>query len=100
MDLARARDGHDVVAPMQEPGEGELPGAAAFLLRDALERFEEAEIAPQRLAPPARHAAPEIIRSQIFSRAGQKAAAERAIGHEADAERAADGQRALLGIAR
>ena len=88
----RARDRDDVVALRQHPRERELRRGAAFLPRDLLHERHEVEVLLEVLALEARVVAAVVVGREIVDRAelpGQEAAAERAVGDEADAELAA-----------
>src|SRR6202030_3295165 len=100
---AGAGNGHDVLPLRQHPGERQLRRAAALRFRERSHLIDQRQIAREVLALEARVGAPVVIGLEILGAldgAGEKAAAERTVGHEADAEALAALQYAVLGIAR
>src|SRR4029077_19002683 len=95
-------NGHDVLPLRQHPGERQLRRRAALLEREGLHRVDQREIARKVLALKARVAAPVVVGGEIIGAlegTGEKAAPERAVGHEADAEALAGIEYPLLGVA-
>ena len=88
----------------QHPGERQLRGSAAFLIRQRLHLPDQREVAGEVLALEARVGAPVVIGGKVggtLDRAGQKAAAQGTVGNEADAEPLAGLQHPFfVGIAR
>src|SRR5437762_8945181 len=100
--MSRARNRHDVVALRQHPRQCEL-GRGAFVLRgDLLDLSDELEILPEILTLKARVLSPEVIGGEIFDTLdlpGEKPAAKRAVGDEADAEHPERVEQAVFGVA-
>jgi hypothetical protein len=87
-------DGDDVVVLRQHPRQRKLRRLASFFVRDLLDSVYEVEILLKVLSLKARRESAVVIRGEIFEApelAGEKPAAERAIGDEAYAEFAASG---------
>ena len=93
---------HDVLAARGDPGQRELPCGAALLGRELLDGLDEAEVGLERLLPEARRAAAVVVGGQVLQRpdrAGEEAAAERAVRHQPDAELAQRGEHRALDVA-
>jgi hypothetical protein len=96
-------DRDDVVALGQHPCKRELRRRHALGGGELLDRGDEVEVALEVLALEARVPAAEVVVGEVVERldlAGQEPAAERRVGHEADAELAAGRQDLVLGVAR
>src|SRR5206468_3467575 len=93
---------HDVVAAGERPGQRELAGRTLLLARDRLDPLDQLQVLREVLALEARREAPVVVGGEILEAlqlAGEEAAAERAVGDEADAELATRGENFVLGIA-
>ena len=100
---ASAGNGHDVLPLRQHPGERQLRRAAALGSRERSHLIDQRQIAREVLALKARVGAPIVIGREIIGAldgTGEKAAAQRTVGDQADAEALAGFQYAVLGIAR
>lgn len=100
--LAGAGDRHDVVALAEHPGQRQLRRRHPLLGGKPLERCDEGGVGLKIFRLEARHLPAEIVGGEIVGladRPRQEAAAERAVGHETDAEFAAGGKHVLFGIA-
>src|SRR5215203_3696586 len=87
--LLGAGQRHDEIAPRQQPGQRELRRCAVLLRGKRFQRLNHAEILVQVVALETRHVAAAVFwaeRVEAWHRAGEEAAAERAIGDVADAE--------------
>src|SRR6185295_1436128 len=88
----RPRDGDDVRALREHPGEGELSRRAALLGGDRLDTRDEVQVALKVVALEARRHAAIVVGRQILEAtdlAGEETPSERAVGDEADLELAA-----------
>ena len=100
--MAGAGDRHDRGRPRQYPGDRELRWGAVLGCGVLLQLLDQPEVAAQIVALKPRHVAPRIARPHrldIGDIAGQKSAAERAVGNKADAEFLAEGQDLGLDLA-
>src|SRR5207302_5359680 len=99
--LLRAGNGHDVLPSGQKPGQRQLRRRAALFARDLLDLANEVQVLLEvRLLKPGRAAA-EVARGQVVERlepAREEPAPQRAVGHEADAQRPAGRQDIILRI--
>jgi len=102
-DALGAGDRDDVVALGEDPGEGQLAGGAAVALGEALDLVDEAQVRvegvtgePREPADGAGVAGLERVRGDG---AGEHAAAERGVRHQADAEPADRRQDLVLEVA-
>src|SRR3954471_15204943 len=98
----RAGDRHDVLASRENPRDGDLARLRIVLAGDLLDHAHELHVLVERLALEARVHAAEVALVEVvgaLDRAGQEAAAERRVGHEADAQLARGVEDALLGVA-
>src|SRR5205807_1188839 len=87
LDLLRAGDRDDVLPLGQHPGESKLARRAPLRGRHALDLFYQLQVLPEVLAlEPGRVAAVVVGRQVVdgLETSGQKTAAERAVGDEAD----------------
>jgi hypothetical protein len=101
-DAFSARDRHNIFALRQHPREGQLRGCASLLASHLFDSRRELDVALKIVTLESRRVSAHIIGRKIFKAlelAGEKAASQRAIGNEADAELAANTQDAVLGIA-
>src|SRR5204863_3588207 len=92
--LAVADQRDDRRLAREEPSEAELRRRAAFVRGELLERVDELLVLLRVAALEARHAAASVVLRQVGSRnrAREKAAAQRRVGEEADAELVRDGE--------
>ena len=98
-----AGDGDDVVAHRQRPGDQELRERAALCPRQIAQALDERQVVPGIVALKPRERAPAVGGGQLVCRGngpGEKAASERAVGDEPNAEFAAGRQQFGLGITR
>src|SRR5450759_609056 len=99
-----ARDGHDVVALVQHPGQSKLSGRHALLGGERLEALHELAVAAEIVALETWVTGAEIaLVAHVVGRAEaarEEAAPDRGVGHEADAELAHGREQALLRVAR
>ena len=101
--LSGAGDRHDERAPAEHPGQGELRRAAALGGGQLLQAGDQRQVVADVLGLETRHAAPEVggaEASGIGDGAGQEAAAERAVGDEADVELGAQVEQRVLRVPR
>jgi hypothetical protein len=97
----RAGNGHDVLALREHPGQRELRRSAPLLARESFDAIEQREVLVEILALEARRLPAVVVLRHVGARLeapGQKAAPERAMGDEADAELPAAGESFLLGL--
>ena len=89
-----ARDRDDVRALGEHPGQRQLAGASTpFSSASARTASTSRRFAGERVALEARVGAPEVVLAEVVAagdRAGEEAAAERAVGHDADPVLAGD----------
>src|SRR5437867_669370 len=96
------RDGDDVLALREHPGERELRGLAALARRERFEVAHEVEILLEVLALEAGREAAVVVGREVLEALdlpGQEAAPERAVGDEADPELATGGEDPVLRVA-
>src|SRR3989475_10509698 len=96
------RDGDDVLALREHPGERELRGLAALARREPLEVAHEVEILLEVLALEAGREAAVVVGREVLEALdlpGQEAPPERAVGDEADPELATGGDEPVLRVA-
>jgi hypothetical protein len=101
-DARGSRDRDDVVALMEQPREGELRGGASLPRCDVLDVADEVEVLLEVLPLKARLTTAEVVGREVLEAgeaAGEKSAAERAVGDEADAELAAGREDLVLDVA-
>lgn len=99
----RSRNRHDVFTLCEHPGEGQLRRLAALFLGDFANAIDHAHVLLKIVALEPREVAAIIVRSEVLEAANfarEKAASERAIGDEADAQLAARREDFILGLAR
>ena len=98
-ELGGAGDGHDPRLLRQDPGESDLRGRGFFARRDLVQQIHHGLIGLHRVRREARQPASEIgtleFRGFVHG-AGQKSFAQRAVGHEADAEFFECGQHSIV----
>src|SRR5581483_4740409 len=95
------RDRHDVVALGEHPRKRQLRGRRALFRRELFDFRDELEVLREVLALETGRLAAKIVRSEIFEAldfARQKAATERTVGDESDAELPAGRERSILRI--
>src|SRR5881398_2239538 len=98
----RSRDGDDVLALGEHPGERELRGPAALARRERLEVAHQVEVFLEVLALEARREAAVVVGREVLEALdlpGQEAAPERAVGDEADPQLAARREDPVLRVA-
>src|SRR5258705_3360892 len=81
-----ARDGHNIFALREHPGEGELRSGASFLTSHLFDARNELDVALKILALESRRVSPDVVGRKIFvafDLAGEKTASERTIGNKA-----------------
>ena len=101
--LLRPGDRHDVLALRQHPRERELGRRALLPPRDLLDVRHQVEVLLEVVALEARGVPAVVVGREVVEGAepaGEEAAAQRAVGDEADAELAAERQDLVLGVAR
>lgn len=100
--LLGAGDGDDVLALLEEPGQGELGDGAVLAGGEAPELLDQLDVGVHVLALEARHVLRAGVAAGVLGRAraevvGQDAAAERGRGDDGHAELAAGGQEVAAG---
>src|SRR5438094_1778890 len=99
---AAARNGKDILALREHPGERELRRRATLLPRTLFNPFHHVEVFLELLSLKARGVPPPVVGSQILKALdspGQETAAERAVGDKGDAKLAAGGDDFVLWFA-
>ena len=95
-------EGHDVFALGEHPGERELRRAAPLPFRDRLHLLDQLEVLPEVVALESGSVPSVVVDREVVDRTeatGEQAAAERAVGDEADAQLAAHGEDLVLRVA-
>src|SRR5215216_76954 len=98
----RARDGNDVLALRVHPRERDLGRRGVLLGRQRVDPLDDRDVRLEVVSLHARLAPAEVVLRELVERAqpaGQEAAAERAVGHEADTELAQRGEYLRLDLA-
>src|SRR5690606_15450746 len=90
---------HDVLAPGEHPGDGDLGDGDALVLGDLAQGVDETEVVPEVVALEAGRVGAEVVRGEPAVRgevAGDQAAGEHPVGGDADAQLTGGGQDLLL----
>ena len=98
---AGTRDGSDVVALSEEPGQGNLSGGSSSLAGDCLDFGDDAQIAGEVLANEPRVRLTPVVVGNIVHRVdltSKESMTQGRVGHEADAEFTQECQQLVLGI--
>src|SRR5205823_5182812 len=96
-------DGNDVLAAREHPGERKLGRRRLLLARELLDALHQLEVAVEVLSLEAGAVPAPVVCGNVLGLAelaGEEAAAERAVRHEADPELADRGQDLLLDVPR
>src|SRR6202041_2484456 len=96
-----ARNGHDVFALREHPGQSQLRWSAMLFLGDLFNARDQFQVLLEVLALKARRHAPEILGAKFrtLHLAGEDAATERAVGDKSNPQLAAGRKDPALGIA-